>query len=80
MAQTQPQTATESIGHALTGDASQHTRGELRTATRVLGGVVLAVVLVVVLFLLFGLKAVTMVGLAGTALVMGLLVAYAAGF
>ena len=76
----QPQTATEAIGHALTGDEQMQNRAELRAATRVLGGVVILLVVLAVLFGLFGLKALTMFGLVGTLVVLGLLVAYATGF
>ena len=62
------------------GQASQEElRSEARTATRLFMFVFVVLVLGVIAFLLWGLPAVTMIGLAATAAVYGMLVAYAAG-
>ena len=62
------------------GQASQEElRSEARTATRLFMFVFTVLVLGVIAFLLWGLPAVTMIGLAATAAVYGMLVAYAAG-
>ncbi len=64
-------------------DASQKSledQQENRIAARLLIGVVLVAALVAVAVVIWGLPALTMVGLGATSLVMLLLIAYAAGF
>lgn len=80
MARPDPQSATEAIGAALTADADMQSRAELRTATRIIAILLLVIVFAVVVVALFGLPALTMFGLIGTVVVLGLLIAYAAGF
>ncbi|RCW78027.1 hypothetical protein [Paracoccus lutimaris] len=62
------------------GQASQEElRSEARTATLLFFFALTVLVLGVIAFLLWGLPALTMIGLAATAGVYGMLVAYAAG-
>ena len=72
--------ADESLAAALSGDAELQTRKERVLAARILLILAMVVVLVVVVVTLFGLPALTMVALLATVVVMGLLIAYAAGF
>ncbi|KGJ23661.1 hypothetical protein [Paracoccus sanguinis] len=69
-------TTAEAMTHAVSGDEAMQTRRERQIAGRLLIGVVLAAVLVV----LFGLPALTMVGLVATVLVFVVLIAYATGY
>ncbi|HRO14404.1 MAG TPA: hypothetical protein PLL33_05055 [Paracoccus sp. (in: a-proteobacteria)] len=80
MATPDPQNAAEAVGAALTADAGMQSRAELRTATRIIAILLLVIVFAVVVVALFGLPALTMFGLIGTVVVLGLLIAYAAGF
>ena len=77
---TEPVGAAEAIGVALTGDAAMRTRYEFRMAVMLIGVVVLLIVAVALLVWMFGLPALGIVGLIGTALVFVVLLAYAAGF
>ena len=70
----------EAIGAALTADAQMQTRRELKIAMYIIGILVLVVVFVAVLVALFGLVALNMVALLGTAVVFVILIAYAAGW
>lgn len=72
--------ADEGLAAALSGDAELQTRKERVLAARILLILAMVVVLVVVVVALFGLPALTMVALLATVVVMGLLIAYAAGF
>ncbi|WP_134727009.1 hypothetical protein [Paracoccus luteus] len=72
--------AAETVGEALTGDAEMQSRAELRIATRILGILVMVVIVLAVIVMLFGLPALNIIGLIGTVIVFGLLIAYAAGF
>ena len=65
---------------AVSGDEAMQTKRERQIAGRLLIGVVLAAVLVAVLVVLFGLPALTMVGLVATVLVFVVLIAYATGY
>lgn len=73
-------TTAEAMTHAVSGDEAMQTRRERQIAGRLLIGVVLAAVLVAVLVMLFGLPALTMVGLVATVLVFVVLIAYATGY
>lgn len=70
----------EAIGAALTADAQMQTRRELKIAMYIIGILVLVVVFVAILVALFGLVALNMVALLGTAVVFVILIAYAAGW
>ncbi|MBB1490365.1 MULTISPECIES: hypothetical protein [unclassified Paracoccus (in: a-proteobacteria)] len=72
--------ADDGIASALSGDAELQTRKERILAARILVILAMVVVLVIVVVALFGLPALTMVALLATVVVMGLLIAYAAGF
>ena len=72
--------ADESLASALSGDAELQTRKERVLAARILLILAMVVVLVIVVVALFGLPALTMIALLATVVVMGLLIAYAAGF
>ena len=80
MTRTESSHADESLAAALSGDAEMQTRNERILAGRILIILALVVVLVVVIVALFGLPALTMIALGATALVMVMLIAYAAGF
>lgn len=69
-------TTAEAMTHAVSGDEAMQTKRERQIAGRLLIGVVLVAVLVV----LFGLPALTMVGLVATVLVFVVLIAYATGY
>ena len=73
MATPDPQNAAEAVGAALTADADMQTRAELRTATRILGVLLLVAVFAAVVVALFGLPALTIFALIGTVVVLGLL-------
>ncbi|HHY03057.1 MAG TPA: hypothetical protein GX686_09365 [Paracoccus sp.] len=72
--------AAAALNDALTGDEELQSRKERVIAGRIFMILAMAVVLIAVLVALFGLPALTMVALAGAALVMVVLIAYAAGF
>lgn len=72
--------ADPTLAAALSGDAELQTRKERLLAARILVLLAMVVVLVVVVVALFGLPALTMIALLATVVVMGLLIAYAAGF
>lgn len=77
----QPNTsAAESLNDALTGDDHLQSRKERVIAGRILILLAMFAVLLGVAVALFGLPALTMAALAATVIVMGLLIAYAAGF
>lgn len=73
-------TAAEAMTHAVSGDEAMQSRRERLIAGRLLIGVLLFAVFVAVLVVLFGLPALNIVGLIGTAVVFVLLIAYAAGY
>ena len=60
--------------------SQEELRSEARTATMLLFFALTLVVLGVIAFLLWGLVALTMIGLAATATVYAMLIAYAVGF
>ena len=68
------------VDEALSGDAAMQTTYERVLAGRIFIALALVVVLAAVIVALFGLPALTMIGLAGTVVVFALLIAYAAGF
>jgi|GEM_PF-4207736 len=72
--------ADHSLASALSGDAELQTEKERIIAARIFVILAMVVVLVIVVVALFGLPALTMVALLATVVVMGLLIAYAAGF
>ena len=74
------ETSAEHIASALSPDAEMQSRKERIIAARILVILALVVVLVIVVVALFGLPALTMIALLATVVVMGLLIAYAAGF
>ena len=74
------ETSADHLVSALSGDAELQTRKERVLATRILLILAMVVVLVIVVVALFGLPALTMIALLATVVVMGLLIAYAAGF
>lgn len=81
MSQTQTaDTVVKEVTHALSGDEAMQTAYERVLAGRIFITLALAVVLVVVLVALFGLPALTMIGLVATVIVFVILIAYAAGF
>lgn len=73
-------TTAEAVNDTLTGDAAMQSRRERIIAGRMLLGLVLAVVIVALLTITFGLPALNLSALAATVAVLGLLIAYAAGF
>lgn len=73
-------TVTETIIKDLDPDRAMQTKAEAQIAARILIGVALVAVVVGVATFIWGLPALTMAALAATVLVLGLLVAYAAGF
>lgn len=74
------ETSADHLASALSGDSELQTRKERILAARILVILALVVVLVIVVVALFGLPALTMIALLATVVVMGLLIAYAAGF
>lgn len=72
--------AAESLNHALTADEAMQDQRERATAGRIFIVLAMLVALLAVLVFLFGLPALTYAALAGTAIVMLTLVAYATGF
>lgn len=74
------ETSDPSLASALSGDAEMQTRRERVIAGRIFLLLAMVVAVVVVVVALFGLPALTMAALLATVLVMGLLIAYAAGF
>lgn len=79
-AQTTADTVAIEVDDALSGDAALQSTYERVLAGRIFIALALVVVLVVVIVALFGLPALTMIGLAATVVVFALLIAYAAGF
>lgn len=73
-------TAAEAMTHAVSADQAMQTRAERVLAGRILMITLLVAVLAAVVIALFGLPALTMIGLAGTVIVFVLLIAYATGF
>ena len=67
------------LNDALTGDEDMQTRHERVIAGRILMTLAMVAVLIGVAVALFGLPALTMAALGATVIVMGLLIAYAAG-
>lgn len=74
------ETSAENLASALSPDAELQSRKERILAARILVILAMALVLVIVVVALFGLPALTMIALLATVVVMGLLIAYAAGF
>lgn len=72
--------AAAAVNDALTGDEDLQSHDERVIAGRILMILAMVVVLIGVAVALFGLPALTMAALAATVVVMGLLIAYAAGF
>ena len=70
----------KALADALSGDAELQTRKERIIAGRIFFVLAIVVVLIIVAVALFGLPALTMVALFATVVMMGLLIAYAAGF
>ena len=73
-------TVAQEVTHALSGDEAMQTAYERVLAGRIFITLALAVVLVVVLVALYGLPALTMIGLVATVIVFVILIAYATGF
>ena len=76
----QSDSAAAALNDALTGDEDLQTRQERVAAGRILMILAMVIVLVGIAVVMFGLPALTMAALAATVVVMGLLLAYAAGF
>ena len=74
------QTPAEAMTHAVSGDEAMQTRRERVLAGRILIITLLVAVLAAVLVALFGLPALTMIGLVATVIVFVILIAYATGF
>lgn len=71
---------TQPVGQAPATDHEAQNQRENLIAARVLVGLALAVILLAVIILLFGLPALNIVGLIATLVVFVLLIAYATGF
>jgi len=74
------ETSADHLASTLNPDAEMQSRKERILAARILVVLAMVLVLVIVVVALFGLPALTMIALLATVVMMGLLVAYAAGF
>lgn len=71
---------TESVAEALDPDRKWQSQAEFRTASRILAGLFVFLLLTAVAVIIWGLPALTFVAMGATLVVFVILIAYAAGF